>query len=59
MSGLPGDLQSEAIGKAKSWLVAKVLERRHDNIRILECDTRVIQKHLDSSSASIGVDFVN
>jgi hypothetical protein len=59
MSGFPGNLQNEAIGKAKRWLAAKVSERSRNNIRILERDTRVIHKHLDSDSASVGIDFVN
>jgi hypothetical protein len=59
MPGLPGDLQNQAIRKAKRWFVPKVRQRRRDHVRILERETPVIQKHVYGGDARLGVKLVN
>ena len=59
MARLPGDLQNQAIRKAKGRFVPKVRQRRRDHVRILERETAVIQKHVDSGGAPLGLKFVH
>ncbi len=59
MTRLPGDLQHQAIGKAKGWFVPKVCKRRRDHVWILERETPVIQKHVYGGRVPFGVKLVD
>src|SRR5271157_4317908 len=58
MAGLPGKLQHQAVGETEGRPGAEEIERRCDDVRILQCQVLVIQQHFDGSDQAGGFLFV-
>jgi hypothetical protein len=47
MPGLSRDFQDEAVGKAESWTLSEILDRRSHYMGVLYGQVLMVEEHLD------------